>query len=61
MAKKTLKLKLVKSLIGSKPRQRKSAKGLGLFKRGQEVEVVDSIENRGMIKKVSHLVEIISN
>ena len=60
MAKKTLKIKLVRSLIGSKHNQRKSAKGLGLFKRGQEVEVADSIENRGMINKVDHLVEIIS-
>ena len=58
MAEKYLQVKLIKSLIGAKSRQKKSAKGLGLFKVGQEVSVKDSPENRGMINKVNHLLLI---
>ena len=57
MAKK-LSVKLVKSLIGSKSYQTKSAKGIGLFRVGQEVLIDDTPENRGMINKVIHLVEV---
>ena len=58
MAKKELSIKLVKSLIGTTSRQRKSVRGLGLSRLGQKVSVVDTVENRGMIKKASHLLEI---
>tara|TARA_B100001105_G_C22081365_1_gene310991 strand:+ start:280 stop:465 length:186 start_codon:yes stop_codon:yes gene_type:complete len=58
MAKKELSIKLVKSLIGTTSHQRKSVRGLGLSRLGQEVSVVDTVENRGMIKKASHLLEI---
>ncbi len=58
MAKKEVSIKLVKSLIGTTSRQRKSVRGLGLSRLGQEVSVVDTVENRGMIKKVSHLLKI---
>ena len=57
MAKK-LSVKLVKSLIGSKSYQRKSAKGIGLVRVGQEVLIDDTSENRGMINKIIHLVEV---
>ncbi len=58
MAKKEVSIKLVKSLIGTTLQQRKSVRGLGLSRLGQEVSVVDTVENRGMIKKASHLLEI---
>ena len=51
-------IKLKKSLIGSKDYQRKSVRGLGLSKLGQVVTVKDTPENRGMIKKAIHLLEV---
>ena len=58
MADNLIKIKLKKSLIGSKDYQRQSVKGLGLSKLGQEVSVKDTPENRGMINKAIHLLEV---
>ena len=58
MPDKVIKIKLIKSLIGSKDYQRSSVRGLGLFKVGQVTTVIDSPENRGMINTVSHLLEV---
>tara|TARA_Y100001970_G_C13623708_1_gene550800 strand:- start:369 stop:548 length:180 start_codon:yes stop_codon:yes gene_type:complete len=58
MAEKLLTIKLKKSLIGSKEYQKQSVRGLGLSKLGQEVSVQDTPENRGMIKKAIHLLEV---
>ena len=58
MADNLIKIKLKKSLIGSKAYQRQSVKGLGLSKLGQEVSVKDTPENRGMINKSIHLLEV---
>ena len=58
MAVKQLSVKLVKSLIGSKSYQEKSVRGLGLSKTGQVVSVSDTPENRGMIDKAIHLLEV---
>ena len=58
MADKLLNIKLKKSLIGSKDYQKKSVRGLGLSKIGQEVSVKDTPENRGMINKAIHLLEV---
>ena len=58
MADKEITVKLKKSLIGSKDYQRQSVRGLGLSKLGQVVLVQDTPENRGMINKVIHLLEI---
>ena len=44
MAKKELSIKLVKSLIGTTSHQRKSVRGLGLSRLGQEVSVVDTLK-----------------
>ena len=55
--KAVLKLKLVKSLIGSTKRQRETVKGLGLRKIRGSVELQDTPEIRGMVKKVLHLIE----
>ncbi len=61
MADKEITVKLKKSLIGSKDYQRQSVRGLGLNKLGQVVSVQDTPENRGMINKISDMVEIIES
>ena len=58
MADKDITVKLKKSLIGSKDYQKQSVRGLGLSKLGQVVSVQDPPENRGMINKAIHLLEI---
>ncbi len=55
----TLKLKLTRSLIGSTDRQRQTVKGLGLRRIHHSVELQDTPEIRGMLRKVAHLVEVI--
>lgn len=54
---KTVKVTLRKSLIGQKPKTRATVRALGLWRIDQTVEQVDSPSLRGMIDKVSHLVE----
>jgi len=56
---KSIKIKLVKSLIGASETQRKTATGLGLRKKDQIVEHFESPTILGMVNKVSHLVEIV--
>ena len=58
MADKEITVTLKKSLIGSKDYQRQSVRGLGLSKLGQVVTVKDTPENRGMINKAIHLLEL---
>ena len=58
MTDKEVTVKLTKSLIGSKDFQKNSVSGLGLFKLGQTVSVKDTPENRGMINKAIHLLEV---
>ena len=54
-----LKIKLKKSTIGSNVKQKATVEALGLRKIGQIVEHKDNEATRGMIKKVSHLLEVI--
>ena len=56
----TVTVKLVKSAIGRPLKQRKVLKGLNLTRLNKEVTLKDTREIRGMIEKVSHLVEIIT-
>lgn len=56
---KQIKIKLVKSLIGANPNQRKVVAGLGLTKKDQVVEHYNSPTIMGMVNKVSHLLEIV--
>jgi large subunit ribosomal protein L30 len=56
---RTLKLKLVRSPIGSTERQRATVRALGLRKLHQVVEKSDSAVTRGMVQKVEHLVRIV--
>lgn len=54
---KTVKVTLVKSLIGRLESHKACARGLGLKKIRQTVEVLDTPENRGMINKISYLLK----
>lgn len=56
---KTITVKLVKSPIGYNKRQKATVQALGLRKMNQTVEKADSPTVRGMIAKVSHLVEVV--
>lgn len=56
---KQIKVKLVKSLIGSSEAQRKVVRALGLTKKDQVVEHSSSATILGMVNKVSHLVKIV--
>lgn len=54
----TLVVKQVKSSIGKTKRQKATLAALGLSKINQTVEHQDTPNIKGMIEKVSHLVEI---
>ncbi|MCM1338177.1 MAG: 50S ribosomal protein L30 [Muribaculaceae bacterium] len=54
-----IKIKLVKSLIGSSEHQRRVVRGLGLTKKDQVVEHAASATILGMVNKVSHLLEVV--
>lgn len=56
---KKIKIKLVKSLIGSSEAQRRVATGLGLSKINQVVEHFNSPTILGMVNKIPHLVQIV--
>ena len=56
--KKFVHIKLTKSPIGYSQRQKGTVKALGLRRLNQTVEHVDTPVLRGMIAKVSHLVEV---
>jgi large subunit ribosomal protein L30 len=58
-AKKTLKVRQTGSPIRRKPDQRQTLVGLGLNKMGRVRELEDTPSVRGMINKVSHMVEIV--
>lgn len=52
-----LKVTLVKSMIGRPEKHRKVLQGMGLTKVNKTVELKDTPAARGMINRVSHLVE----
>ncbi|MFU8897042.1 MAG: 50S ribosomal protein L30 [Gammaproteobacteria bacterium] len=53
-----LRVKLVKSLHGRIPRHKACVNGLGLRRINHSVVVTDTPENRGMINKVSYLLQV---
>jgi len=53
-----LRITQVKSLVGRSKHQRLTIKALGLKRIRHSVEHEDKPEIRGMIRKVSHLVEV---
>lgn len=61
MAKKkarNLRITLIKSPIGYSIKQKRTVKALGLRRMKQSIVQVDTPVIRGMIAKVSHLVEV---
>lgn len=59
MAKKTLKVRQTGSPIRRPKDQRATLVGLGLGKIGKVSELEDTPSVRGMINKISHMVEVI--
>ncbi len=57
MSDKTIKVTLVKSVIGTKQSHRATVRGLGLRRLNHTVELKDTPEVRGMVNKVSYLVK----
>lgn len=55
---KTIKITLVRSIIGEKPKVRATVDALGLKRIHQTVEQVDAPSVRGMLEKVNHLVKV---
>lgn len=53
-----VKVKLKKSLIGSKKGQIATANSLGLHRIGDEAVQPDNAQTQGKIKKISHLIEV---
>ena len=54
-----IRIKQVRSAIGYQQRQRATLRGLGVRRLHQIVEVEDTPAIRGMINKVSHLVQVL--
>jgi large subunit ribosomal protein L30 len=57
----TLRVKMIGSVIGCPEKQRATVRGLGLRKLHQVVERADTPEIRGMVKKIPHLVAIVTD
>jgi large subunit ribosomal protein L30 len=53
-----IKITLIKSHIGTPEKHRKILNGLGLTRLQKTVSLNDTAEVRGMINKVSHMVQI---
>ena len=57
--KKTLTVKLVRSVAGTRESHRATVRGLGLRKTNSTSTLEDTPSVRGMINKVSYLVEVV--
>ncbi|MDA7829112.1 50S ribosomal protein L30 [Gammaproteobacteria bacterium] len=58
---KTMTIKLIKSGIGRMKRHKLCIKGLGFKKLNQTVTVIDTPSNRGLVNKISDMIEIQEN
>ena len=54
---KTVKVTLVRSLIGTMQSHRATVRGLGLRRINSSVQLTDTPEVRGMINKISYLLK----
>jgi large subunit ribosomal protein L30 len=54
---KKIRVKLIRSMNGRLKKHQACVRGLGLRRMHHSVEVIDTPENRGMIKKVSYMLE----
>ena len=59
MTTKTVKVQLVKGLIGTREDHRATVRGLGLRRVNSVSELQDTPSVRGMINKVSYLVKVV--
>ncbi|HEX9802391.1 MAG TPA: 50S ribosomal protein L30 [Gammaproteobacteria bacterium] len=59
--KKTIKIKLVRSVHGRLPSHRATVTGLGLRRMHHTVEIEDTPCTRGMINKVSYMVKVVED
>lgn len=57
--KKTMKVKLVRSMNGRLKNHKACVRGLGLRRMHQVVEVEDTPATRGMLNKVSYMVQLV--
>ena len=57
----TLKIKLIKSGIGRMKKHKLCIQGLGFRKLNQTVTVIDTPSNRGMINKISDMLEVVES
>ena len=57
---KTIKIKLIKSGIGRMKSHKLCIKGLGFKKLNQTVMIIDTPSNRGMMNKISDMLEAVS-
>jgi|TARA_B100001094_G_C17427584_1_gene437582 large subunit ribosomal protein L30 len=55
---KTMTIKLIKSGIGRMKRHKLCIKGLGFKKLNQSVTIEDTPSNRGLVNKISDMIEI---
>ena len=55
---KTVKLTLVRSMNGRLKSHKACARGLGIRKMHNSVAVIDTPENRGMINKISYMLNV---
>ena len=55
--KKTITIKVVKSGIGRMKRHKLCIKGLGFKKLNQSVTIEDTPSNRGLVNKISDMIE----
>ncbi|MFZ5571595.1 MAG: 50S ribosomal protein L30 [Thermodesulfobacteriota bacterium] len=53
-----LKVTLIRSISGRPEKHIKVLKGMGLTKINKSIEFQDTPANRGMVRKVSHLVKV---
>ena len=56
---KTIQIKLIKSGIGRIKKHKLCIQGLGFKKLNQVVTIEDTPSNRGMINKISDMVEVV--
>ena len=57
-ANSVLNLTLIKGLVGVRLSHRACVRGLGFRRRGETIQVLDSLENRGLINKISYLLKV---
>jgi len=57
MAEKTIKVTLIKSIIGTKQDHRATVRGLGLRRLNSSAVLEDTPAVRGMVRKVAYLVK----